>query len=90
MKLAVDDEFRQICKNIASENLDLSEWREIESDDMFQSNKYCGGFDATEDAFCFSYYQSENQELWFQITIDEVQKILSGEITEITTRPADF
>ena len=89
MKIAVDDELKRICKNIVSEKLSLFQWREIESDDMFQTDKYCGGFDTTENAFCFSYFHSENQEFWFQITIDEVQKILSGEMIEIDARPSN-
>lgn len=90
MNLVVDEELKQICKEIVSENLNLNQWREIESDDMFQSTNYCGGFDATEDAFCFSYFLNKNQEFWFQIKIDEVYKILSSEITEIDARPADY
>ena len=26
----------------------LAEWSEIESDDQFQTENFCGGFDATE------------------------------------------
>lgn len=89
MRITVDDELKQICKNIVSENLNLSQWQEIESEDIFQTKHYCGGFDATENAFCLSYFNSENQELWFQLTIDEVQKILSGEIFEFNARPAN-
>ena len=90
MKLEVDYEFKQICKRIFSDNLNLSEWREIESDDMFQTESYCGGFDATENAFCFSYFQNENQEFWFQITIVEVGQILSDEMIDIEVRPAKY
>jgi len=56
MQIPIDDEFLTLCEQILKEGLSLEEWREIESDDMFQSPHYEGGFDATEDAFCFSYF----------------------------------
>ena len=58
MLIPVDQEFLTICEEILKEGHSLEEWREIESDDMFQYPHYEGGFDATEDAFCFSYHDS--------------------------------
>ena len=51
MKIPPDAEFVEICGEIHAENLTVAEWREIESDDMFQSEHFCGGFEAIEDAF---------------------------------------
>lgn len=88
MQIPVDDEFLTICEQILKENLSLEEWREIESDDMFQSQRYEGGFDATEDAFCFSYYNSDGSELWFQLELAQITKIVAGNLRSIEARNA--
>ena len=56
---------------------------------MFQSDHYCGGYDADEKAFCFSYYKSSNEEYWFQLTLSEVQAIVQRAVKEIQMRPAE-
>lgn len=90
MKVRVDPELINIVREIHAESKTLDEWSEIESDDMFQSNQYCGGFEGTEGAFCFSYFASDGTEYWFQFNLEDVEKILSGEITSIEGRPADL
>lgn len=87
--LKIESEFLEILKEISSENKTVYEWREIESSDMFQSNKYCGGFDAIEDKFTFSYYDDRNGEFWFEVSLDEIDKILKGEVNQIQTRIPD-
>lgn len=89
MQIQIDTEFLTLCEEILKENHSLEEWREIESDDMFQSPHYEGGFDATEDAFCFSYYDSEGGELWFQLTLSEMMEVVAGELKSIEARRAD-
>lgn len=89
MKIAVDNEFLSICKNIIQENKDIEDWRLVEADDYFISENYEGGFDATEDAFCFSYYDFNKQEWWFQLTLEEVDQVLTREMKEILIRPRD-
>jgi hypothetical protein len=69
-------------------NLSIDEWRLIESDDMFQTSHFCGGFDAIENAFCFSYYDKERKEFWFQIDLEEAQHIVTGTKTSILLRKA--
>ena len=54
------------------------QWAEIESCDMFQTSNYCGGFDADEQAFCFSYFDPNNQEFWFQIDLQQVKSIANN------------
>ncbi|MBK8566904.1 MAG: hypothetical protein IPN76_27155 [Saprospiraceae bacterium] len=87
-KLNIDKELRQILTEIKKENKSLEDWREIESCDMFQSNHFCGGFDSTEDAFTFSYFDGPN-EFWFQVTLEEVEQILNGQKFEIEIRNAE-
>ena len=88
MKLTPDAEFVEICREIRADNLTVEEWREVESDDMFQSEHFCGGFEEGDDAFCFSYYSPDGQEYWFQITLDEAQRIAAGELIMLDLRPA--
>ena len=88
MQIQVDHEFFTLCEEILKEDHSLEEWREIESDDMFQTPHYEGGFDADEDAFCFSYYDSNGDELWFQLTISEMMQVVAGELKSIEARRA--
>lgn len=84
-------EFRDICSSIVAEQRSLDGWRAVESDDMFQSEHFCGGFDATEDAFCFSFYAADGTEYWFQLTLPEVSSVALDTIQSLSLRPAsDF
>jgi hypothetical protein len=88
-KLKIQTEFLEICKMIQDENLDLRNWSLIESSDQFQTINYCGGFDATEEEFCFSYYDENRIEYWFQFPLSDVDKITNGTIKEIEIRKAE-
>lgn len=55
---------------------------------MFQSSNFCGGYDTIEDAFCFSYYDQEKKEFWFQIDLSEIGQILDGVKTSLSVRSA--
>lgn len=88
MRLALDSEFIEICEQIIEEALSAEQWAEIESDDMFRTGKYAGGFDATEMAFCFSANLSDS-EIWFQLTLEEIDSALQGRITSVDARVAD-
>ncbi|MBN1906327.1 MAG: hypothetical protein JW927_14645 [Deltaproteobacteria bacterium] len=79
-QLKVDDELLSICNKIHAEGKSDEEWAEIESCDMFQSPKYCGGYDATEQGFWFSYYDQNKKEWWFEITTESLNKIIKGEL----------
>jgi len=87
MDYKIDDLFKEICKVIVSENKSLEEWIKVESDDMFQNDKYIGGFDADEMEFCFSMYEN-NSEYWFQVSLDDINNILNGNKNIIELRPA--
>ena len=83
MNIKIDDNFLLIAKAILSFNKNNDEWSAIESDDMFQTERYEGGYDATEEAFCFSYYDTEGKEYWFQLSLDEIKQIEEKKILEI-------
>lgn len=87
MKYLIGDNFKLICQSILDENKSLEEWTEIESDDMFQQGNIIGGFDATEEEFCFSVYIND-EEYWFQVPLIDILLILSGDLVQIEARKA--
>jgi hypothetical protein len=75
---------------IVSMALTAEQWAERESSDMFQSEHFSGGFDATEMEFLFSYYPAEGGEFWFGVSLDDVQKAVSSrQLPSIDMRLAD-
>ena len=58
----------------------------IESSDLFQTEHCCGGYDADERAFCFSHYDADGKERWFQVTLSEVQEVFDGNLTSVPAR----
>jgi hypothetical protein len=88
-QLCIDDEFKGICRQIIQEKKTLEEWFAIESDDMFQTAHYCGGFEGTEEEFCFSYIDGQGKEWWFQCSVDEVERIVDGRLQYLDMREAE-
>jgi hypothetical protein len=88
MNIPVTDELMDIFRKIESERKSIDEWAEVESDDMFQSESFVGGFDADELAFCFSYFAVGGHEYWFQITLSDIERILAGNSVRISGTPA--
>lgn len=89
MQIPTKKELRSICQSIVAEGLSLDQWAEIESDDMFQSASFCGGFDADEQAFLFSWYANDSKEYWFQLSMEEAVGIATGGSPQIVGRPAE-
>jgi len=89
MQLNVDTEPRTCELSIVARDQSIEDWRDTESDDEFQTENYVGGYEALEDAFCFSYYAADGAELWFQVTLAEVAKIAAGEMSAVEARPAE-
>jgi hypothetical protein len=88
MRLPVDDQLRQLCAEIVAAGLSLETWRATESSDQFQRERYHGGFEELEDAFCFSFYPPAGGELWFQITLEEAGEIAAGRQDQVAAREA--
>jgi len=78
MQLSFEPEFLSICQEIVEEGWTDDEWRERESSDWFQTPSFCGGYDADEAAFCFSYYDPAGNEWLFQVTLSEVRMVSAG------------
>lgn len=89
MDINVNQEFIMICKDILKEKRTEEEWAKFESDDMYQSESFVGGYDADEMAFCFSYYNTNGEEFWFQLTHSEIEKVVNGELSKLQSRPAE-
>lgn len=89
MEIEITKEFTQICRQIIDEGRNEDDWAKIESDDMFQSENFCGGFDATEMDFCFSYLDKNRNEYWFQFSLGEIEKVLDGNRQVLNLRLAE-
>ena len=85
MMYRVDEELRGICREIQKTGFTLDQWADHESDDWFQTNRYSGGFDATEMEFTFSVW-IDGVEYWFQFSRDDADRIVSGKLNEISLR----
>jgi hypothetical protein len=77
-ELAGAAELVQHCRVIAGLRRSVAEWAAFESCDQFQSPHYCGGFEADEGAFCFSYYDLSGVESWFTLSLSQAQAIAHG------------
>jgi hypothetical protein len=88
MRHSIEIDFVEICRRIVAEGKDIHEWNLIEADDMFELGNYAGGFDADEEAFCFSVFL-DTGEHWFQISLNDVKLIAAGRIREVEIRPAE-
>ena len=88
-ELEIDEEFRTICRQIVREGLSVEQWAARESDDMFQTRRYVGGYEAAEEAFTFSHYDADGVEHWFALTLEEVGQVASGGAVHIVLRVAE-
>lgn len=88
MRVPVEESLRRIARSIVEENRTVDEWAAIESDDMFQDERYVGGFDENEREFCFSYHGSEG-EVWFQLSLEQVADIATGGNPDVEGRAAE-
>jgi hypothetical protein len=89
MDIPITNDLINICGEIAAKKLTITEWKDIESCDMFQSPDYCGGFDADECQFCFSYFDKNKSEFWFHFTVSNAEKIANGIQIKLNGRPAN-
>jgi hypothetical protein len=89
VEIPVPEEFADIARQIIAEGRTDDEWAEIESDDMFQSPSFVGGYDAVEGAFCFSYFDQSRNEYWFQLELSELKDLAAGRPMVLDLRPAE-
>lgn len=80
MHLVIDDDFREICREIRSQ-LQSSPLSLIESDDEYQRGRFCGGWAESGDhgaAFYFSYYAPDGGDYIFWFTQAEALVVAAG------------
>lgn len=88
VNIPIEHELESICQEIHANDLGLSQWTEIESDDMFQRGAFVGGFDADEQEFCFSYFAPNKVEYWFQFNLETAVQISKGSKPVLLGSPA--
>ena len=88
MKYAIPEDLVLICHDILHENKTEAEWGKVESDDVFQTERFVGGFDAVEQEFCFSFYE-QGTEYWVQVSLKQVRDIVDGSVNTINVRAAE-
>lgn len=84
MKLVVDEEFRSICRHISEEYDRLGDASLIDSDDLIQSQNFCGGWDSESSQFGFSFYAPDGGDYIFSITLDDARIVAQGGIIDPT------
>lgn len=84
----IPDEIMPVLEQIAHDDKNENEWALTESKDMLQTEHFTGVFDSMEHVFCFSY-RDGGDEYWFQLSLDEVGRIVDGKSSTINVRLAD-
>ena len=79
-QLEIDDELLTLCEKMYSKEKFDKEWGEIELCDTFQTPTYCGDYDAIEQEFRFSYYDTHTKEWWFELTLESLRRIIHGDL----------
>ncbi len=90
MNIPIEPELRKICQKIIQKGFNIQQWSEIESDDMFQLGSFVDGFDTNEQEFCFSYFEPDKTEYWFQFNIDIAKEISHGGIPDLIGRAPPY
>ncbi|OUR70159.1 hypothetical protein A9Q73_00655 [Bermanella sp. 47_1433_sub80_T6] len=83
MEIPISEELESICFQIMVKNLTAHQWADIESSNMFQNDVICGGFNAAENMFCFSYFSENDIEYWFHLTLFDAIQIAKGKDLQI-------
>ena len=89
MQVPITPELRMIAQEIESENLSEVEWAAREASDTFQTDSFCGGYDADESAFLFSWYATDGCEYYFSLSREDVRVIATGGRKDIVGNAAD-
>lgn len=87
--IEVDEDLVEIARQIVGAGKSEADWAELEADDYFQIRRWCGGFDADENAFTFSYYATDGVEYWYQFDLKEAERIADGSIRTLKAELAE-
>ncbi len=89
MEITITQELESLCFQIMAKNLSAAQWADLESTDMFQNEVFCGGFNAQENMFCFSYHNEDDIEYWFQLSLYDAIQISKGHEPRIVGWPSE-
>lgn len=78
MQLVIDDDFRCICKQIIADFDARGEASLVWSDDQYQADKFCGGWEPESRRFWFSFYAPDGGDYIFSFTLDEARVVANG------------
>jgi len=87
MEIKVDEQLKGILEEIKGFDYSVDQWAEIESDDMFQTQSYCGGFDGDAKSFYFRYFTKAGDQFWFDFRLEDITSLLSGAIPVLNLAP---
>lgn len=90
--LSPNEVFREICRQIRDHGWTEAEWSKHCYEDMFQRPRYNGGYVADEGdggpgAFWFSWYDPDDKEWWFRVSLQEVIAFATGGELQVTLLP---
>ncbi len=82
---SVDNELLSLLQEIKQ---DIAAGLIVASDDLYQSEKYCGGFEGDEDdlaagEFTFSVYKDKKVIAWLSIPFIQIDEIITGKRTQV-------
>jgi hypothetical protein len=78
MNLILDDEFRAICREIITEYDRKGDASLVESDDLYQTSCYCGGWQPEDRRFWFSFYAPDGGDYIFSFSLEDARMVASG------------
>lgn len=84
--LDVDEELVEIAKEIVDQDWSIQDWAAHESGDWFQTENYCGGFEADDEntgEFAFAKFPGTPEEFWFLFPYSSAKGIAEGTITQV-------
>lgn len=85
-QIPVDDELRGIAQEIVDQRWTIQDWAAHESGDWFQTQNYCGGFEADDEntgEFAFAKYPATKREFWLSFPYDAASGIADGTIATV-------
>ncbi|MBY0261526.1 MAG: hypothetical protein K2Q20_04245 [Phycisphaerales bacterium] len=82
--LPITDELRELCATMVREMASDRQKVLVDSDDLIQSQSFCGGWDSESSAFAFSFYCDDGIDYIFLLAIDDVVAIARGGSPEVS------
>ena len=93
--MTINEEFKQIIKEIIEQKWSAAEWAGHEADDWFQTPHFEGGFEADETyengEFNFSHTDAEGKEWWFTFSLGDISNLMESGFSAVKlVDPVDY